>query len=48
VLEGMTILDSEFRGKDTAQFISLPKSKKVFNLKINPDAEGLSFEFVYA
>ena len=48
VLEGMTILDSEFRGKETAEFISMPKSKKVFNLKIKPDAEGLSFEFVYA
>ena len=44
----MTILDSEFKGKDSAEFTSLPKSKKVFNLKINPDAEGLTFEFVYA
>jgi hypothetical protein len=48
ILEGMTILDSEFKGKDSAEFTSLPKSKKVFNLKINPDAEGLTFEFVYA
>ena len=48
ILEGMTILDSEFQGKDSAQFISMPKSKKVFNLKIKPDADGLSFEFVYA
>ena len=48
ILEGMTILDSEFRGKETAEFTSMPKSKKVFNLKINPDADGLSFEFVYA
>ena len=48
VLEGMTILDSEFKGKDSAQFISMPKSKKVFNLKIKPDADDLTFEFVYA
>ena len=48
ILEGMTILDSEFKGKETAEFTSMPKSKKVFNLKINPDADGLSFEFVYA
>ena len=48
ILEGMTILDSEFKGKENATFISMPKSKKVFNLKIKPDADGLSFEFVYA
>ena len=48
VLEGMTILDSEFKGKDSAQFMSMPRSKKVFNLKIKPDADDLTFEFVYA
>ena len=39
VLKGMTILDSEFKRMDSAQFISIPKSKKVFNLKIKPDAD---------
>jgi len=48
VLEGMTILDSEFKGKDSAEFMSMPRSKKVFNLKIKPDADDLTFEFVYA
>ena len=38
----------EFKGKDIAQFISMPKSKKVFNLKITPDVDDLTFEFVYA
>ena len=48
VLEGMTILDAEFSGKDSALFTSMPKSKKVFNLKIKPKADDLTFEFVYA
>ena len=48
VLEGLTCVDSEFKGKANPVFESLPKSKKVFNLKVKPNAEDLSFEFTYA
>ena len=48
VLKAMTILDSEFKGKDSAQFISMPKSKEIFNLKIKPYTDNLTFEFIYA
>ena len=47
-LEGLIILDNEFKGKNDITFVSEKKSKKVFNLKVDPKADGLSFEFVYA
>ena len=48
ILEGLTDVDAEFKGQANPVFESLPKSKKVFNLKVNPDAKDLSFEFTYA
>jgi len=48
ILEGLTIVDNEFKGQSNPVFESLPKSKKVFNLKVNPTATDLSFEFTYA
>ena len=48
ILEGLTCVDAEFKGKKNPVFESLSKSKKVFNLKVNPDANDLSFEFTYA
>ena len=48
ILEGLTIVDSEFKGQKNPVFESLPKSKRVFNLKVIPDADDLSFEFTYA
>ena len=48
VLEGLKAVDAEYRGQANPVFESQPKSKKVFNLKIDPRADGLSFEFTYA
>ena len=48
ILEGLTDVDAEFKGQKNPVFESLPKSKRVFNLKVNQDAEDLSFEFTYA
>ena len=48
ILDGLIILDNEFKGQREASFTSMKKSKKVFNLKVDPKADGLTFEFVYA
>jgi hypothetical protein len=48
ILEGLTSVDAEFKGQSNPVFVSLPKSRKVFNLKVNPKADDLSFEFTYA
>ena len=48
ILEGLTDVDSEFKGQANPVFESLPKSKRVFNLKVKPNANDLSFEFTYA
>ena len=48
VLEGLTDIDLEFKGKLNPVFDIMPKSKRVFNLKVQPEAEELSFEFTYA
>ena len=48
VLEGLTDIDVEFKGKLHPVFYIMPKSKRVFNLRVQPDAEELSFEFTYA
>jgi hypothetical protein len=48
ILEGLTDVDPEFKGQTNPVFESLPKSKRVFNLKVNPNANDLSFEFTYA
>jgi hypothetical protein len=48
ILEGLTCVDSEFKGQEHPVFESMPKSKRVFNLRVNPGADDLSFEFTYA
>ena len=48
ILEGLTIADAEFKGQTNPVFESLPNSKRVFNLRVKPDAQDLSFEFTYA
>jgi hypothetical protein len=48
ILEGLTNVDSEFKGQANPVFESLPKSKRVFNLKVKPNANDLSFELTYA
>ena len=48
ILDGLTDVDPEFKGQTNPVFESLPKSKRVFNLKVKPDAKDLSFEFTYA
>ena len=48
ILEGLTDVDPEFKGQANPVFESLPKSKRVFNLKVKPNATDLSFEFTYA
>ena len=44
----MKDVDPEYKGQLNPVFEILPKSKKVFNLKVIPDADILSFEFTYA
>ena len=48
VLEGLTCVDAEFKGQANPVFECLPNSKKVFNLRVDPNANDLSFEFTYA
>ena len=48
ILEGLTCVDSEFKGQSSPIFESMPNSKRVFNLRVNPSADDLSFEFTYA
>ena len=48
ILEGLTAADAEYKGQANPMFESLPNSKKVFNLRVKPNAEDLSFEFTYA
>ena len=38
-------IDGDFSMKDNIEFIILPKSKKIFNLRIKPEAKEPSFEF---
>ena len=47
VLEGLTDIDVEFKGQSNPLFEIKPKSKRVFNLRVKPGAEELSFEFTY-
>ena len=48
ILEGLMDVDPEYKGQVNPVFECLPKSKKVFNLKVIPDADILAFEFTYA
>ena len=48
ILEGLTDVDAEFKGQLNPVFDSMPYSKRVFNLRVKPNAEDLSFEFTYA
>jgi hypothetical protein len=48
ILEGLTCVDSEFKGQANPIFESMPNSRKVFNLRVKPGADDLSFEFTYA
>ena len=48
ILEGLYCVDSEFKKQANPVFESMPKSRKVFNLRVKPGTEDLSFEFTYA
>ena len=48
ILEGLTDVDPEFKGQLNPIFDSLPNSKRVFNVRVKPNSEELSFEFTYA
>ena len=48
ILEGLIDIDEEFKGQANPVFQIKAKSKKVFNLKVKPGSEELSFEFTYA
>ena len=44
-LVGIIDIDPEYQGKDNITFKILPKFKKVFNLRINPDENQPNFNF---
>ena len=48
ILEGLIDVDPEFKGQLNPVFLIMPNSKRVFNLRVKPNAEELSFEFTYA
>ena len=44
-LEGAVCIDAEFKGKSNPQFTILPKTKRVFNIRIKDDAKEYVFKF---
>ena len=44
-LEGAQCIDAEFKGKSNPAFKILPKTKKVFNIRIKDDAKEYIFKF---